>query len=171
MNKKIFTIVKKFTEKKDNPLHAYVYFLDKPETYIATDGHEMLMWHEDFVRPVKPDILSLKPDMSKFEAYLKADVREVLPDDEKMPFDFLFDRIVDMDWHELEMPQRTYSTLSKYLPNGEGIADKTVCSLMFLESKGIKFNTVYYLKNKYAGEFLLFSNSHFLFIAGIGIED
>ncbi len=110
--------------------------------------------------------------MSKFEAYLKAtDVKEVLSDDEKMPFDFLFDRIADMDWHELEMPQRTYSTLSKHLPSGEGIADKTVCSLMFLESKGIKFNTVYYLKNKYAGEFLLFSNSHFLFIAGIGIED
>ena len=173
MNKKVFNIIKKFTEKKYNPLHSYVYYKDsQPETYIATDGGEMLMWHENFVRSVKSNILSLKPNMAEFEGYLEPNKKVSLK--EKMPFDFLFDRITDMVWQELPVTLkniRNYSSIAKYLPKEETIADKTVASLTMLEKKGITFDSVFYLKNEYAGEYLLFVESYWLFIAGIGIED
>ena len=171
MNKKIFSIVKKFTEKKYNPLYTYVYCKDKPETYIATDGGEMLMWHENFIRPVKPNILSLKPNISEFDGYLEPNKKVNL--NEKMPFDFLFDRITDMEWEELPVSLkdiRNFSSIAKYLPTEETIADKTVASLMALEKKNVMFNSVFYLKNEYAGEFLVFADNYWLFIAGIGVE-
>ena len=173
MNKKVFNIVRKFTEKKYNPLHSYVYYkTTQPEVYLATDGGEMLMYHENFIRAVKPNILSLKPNMAEFEGYLEFNKKVNLK--EKMPFDFLFDRMADMAWEELPVTLkniRNYSSIAKYLPKEETIADKTVASLTMLEGKGVTFDSVFYLKNEYAGEYLLFVEIYWLLIAGIGIED